>query len=162
LTPTPGTLVMEILLWFCICHFHIEDLSSYLYIYSAQFPSKISLSLLIAGERNRDRWRKTQKPQFFLSLLYVRPQAQIFNLFLLTHIRRKHKKRKNLLEAAVFFISLGQTFVIGAMDSSFISNGDVSGFKDKESMVDPFLVEALQNPRHRVTSQCSLPLPLNS
>jgi len=44
------------------------------------------------------------------------------------------------------------------MDSSFISNGDVSGFKDKESMVDPFLVEALQNPRHRVTSQCSLPL----
>ncbi|CAJ1967758.1 unnamed protein product [Sphenostylis stenocarpa] len=37
------------------------------------------------------------------------------------------------------------------MASSFISNGDVSGFKDKESMVDPFLVEALQNPRHRVT-----------
>ncbi|XP_014510837.1 R3H domain-containing protein 1 [Vigna radiata var. radiata] len=37
------------------------------------------------------------------------------------------------------------------MDSSFISNGDVSAFKDKESMVDPFLVEALQNPRHRVT-----------
>ncbi|XP_057437901.1 uncharacterized protein LOC130730042 [Lotus japonicus] len=26
-----------------------------------------------------------------------------------------------------------------------------SGFKDKESMVDPFLVEALQNPRHRLT-----------
>ncbi|XP_047160245.1 uncharacterized protein LOC124830529 [Vigna umbellata] len=37
------------------------------------------------------------------------------------------------------------------MDSSFISNADVSAFKDKESMVDPFLVEALQNPRHRVT-----------
>ncbi|KAK7393035.1 hypothetical protein VNO78_21486 [Psophocarpus tetragonolobus] len=37
------------------------------------------------------------------------------------------------------------------MDSSFAPNGDVSGFKDKESMVDPFLVEALQNPRHRVT-----------
>ncbi|XP_020223882.1 R3H domain-containing protein 1 [Cajanus cajan] len=37
------------------------------------------------------------------------------------------------------------------MDSSSVSNGVVSGFKDKESMVDPFLVEALQNPRHRVT-----------
>ena len=29
---------------------------------------------------------------------------------------------------------------------------DEAGFKDKEPMVDPFLVEALQNPRHRVTS----------
>jgi hypothetical protein len=37
------------------------------------------------------------------------------------------------------------------MDSSFVSNDVVSGFKDKESMVDPFLVEALQNPRHRLT-----------
>ncbi|KAG5051985.1 hypothetical protein AAZX31_02G154900 [Glycine max] len=37
------------------------------------------------------------------------------------------------------------------MDSSCVPNGDVSGFKDKESMVDPFLVEALENPRHRVT-----------
>ncbi|KAH1228432.1 hypothetical protein AAZX31_10G097400 [Glycine max] len=37
------------------------------------------------------------------------------------------------------------------MDSSCVPNGDVSGFKDKEPMVDPFLVEALQNPRHRVT-----------
>jgi len=38
------------------------------------------------------------------------------------------------------------------MDSSCLSNDSVSGFKDKESMVDPFLVEALQNPRHRLTS----------
>ncbi|WVZ07509.1 hypothetical protein V8G54_020855 [Vigna mungo] len=37
------------------------------------------------------------------------------------------------------------------MDSSCLSNDSVSGFKDKESMVDPFLVEALQNPRHRLT-----------
>ncbi|KAK7344901.1 hypothetical protein VNO77_15122 [Canavalia gladiata] len=37
------------------------------------------------------------------------------------------------------------------MDSSCVSNGGVSGFKDKESMVFPFLVEALQNPRHRLT-----------
>ncbi|KAK7336414.1 hypothetical protein VNO77_16954 [Canavalia gladiata] len=38
------------------------------------------------------------------------------------------------------------------MDSSFFSNDSASsGFKDKESMVDPFLVEALQNPRHRLT-----------
>ncbi|CAL5193293.1 unnamed protein product [Lathyrus oleraceus] len=37
------------------------------------------------------------------------------------------------------------------MDSSCFSNDAVSGFKDKESMVDPFLVEALQNPRHRLT-----------
>jgi coenzyme F420-reducing hydrogenase gamma subunit len=33
------------------------------------------------------------------------------------------------------------------------TNGGVDGLKDKESMVDPFLVEALQNPRHRLTSQ---------
>ena len=45
-----------------------------------------------------------------------------------------------------------ETFVIVTMDSSCVPNGDVSGFKDKESMVDPFLVEALENPRHRVTS----------
>lgn len=34
---------------------------------------------------------------------------------------------------------------------------------DKESMVDPFLVEALQNPRHRLTSKllaCRLPISL--
>ncbi|TKY53457.1 cAMP-regulated phosphoprotein 21 [Spatholobus suberectus] len=37
------------------------------------------------------------------------------------------------------------------MDSSCVSNGGISEFKDTESMVDPFLVEALQNPRHRVT-----------
>ncbi|KAL2326705.1 hypothetical protein Fmac_025763 [Flemingia macrophylla] len=37
------------------------------------------------------------------------------------------------------------------MDSSSLSNSVVSGFKDEESMVDHFLVEALQNPRHRVT-----------
>ncbi|KAL2320615.1 hypothetical protein Fmac_029584 [Flemingia macrophylla] len=37
------------------------------------------------------------------------------------------------------------------MDASFLSNDSFSGFKDKESMVDPFLVEALQNPRHRLT-----------
>ncbi|RDY01978.1 R3H domain-containing protein 2 [Mucuna pruriens] len=37
------------------------------------------------------------------------------------------------------------------MDSPCLSNDSVSGFKDKESMVDPFLVEALQNPRHRLT-----------
>ncbi|KAJ1405262.1 SUZ domain [Sesbania bispinosa] len=37
------------------------------------------------------------------------------------------------------------------MDSSCLSNDSASGFKDKESMVDPFLVEALQNPRHRLT-----------
>ncbi|XP_027350161.1 R3H domain-containing protein 2 isoform X1 [Abrus precatorius] len=37
------------------------------------------------------------------------------------------------------------------MDSLCLSNDSVSGFKDKESMVDPFLVEALQNPRHRLT-----------
>ncbi|KAJ1404233.1 SUZ domain [Sesbania bispinosa] len=40
------------------------------------------------------------------------------------------------------------------MDSSSVSNDGVSGFKDKESMVDPFLVEALQNPRHRLTRLC--------
>lgn len=39
------------------------------------------------------------------------------------------------------------------MDSSSASVDAVSGFKDKESMVDPFLVEALQNSRHRLTSQ---------
>jgi hypothetical protein len=40
-----------------------------------------------------------------------------------------------------------------AMDAS-ASIGVVvaGGFTDKESMVDPFLVEALQNPRHRLTS----------
>ncbi|KAE9588669.1 hypothetical protein Lal_00030336 [Lupinus albus] len=37
------------------------------------------------------------------------------------------------------------------MDPSSLSNDAVSQLKDKESMVDPFLVEALQNPRHRVT-----------
>ncbi|XP_061374699.1 uncharacterized protein LOC133316918 [Gastrolobium bilobum] len=37
------------------------------------------------------------------------------------------------------------------MDSSSVSNDVASGFEDKESMVDPFLVEALQNPRHRLT-----------
>ncbi|XP_027365208.1 cAMP-regulated phosphoprotein 21-like [Abrus precatorius] len=37
------------------------------------------------------------------------------------------------------------------MYSSCVSNGAVSGFQRKESMVDPFLVEALQNPRHRLT-----------
>ncbi|XP_059463529.1 uncharacterized protein LOC132192269 [Corylus avellana] len=36
------------------------------------------------------------------------------------------------------------------MDTS-ATNGGVVGLKDKESMVDPFLVEALQNPRHRLT-----------
>ncbi|PON51379.1 R3H domain containing protein [Trema orientale] len=36
------------------------------------------------------------------------------------------------------------------MDSSF-SNDALPGLKEKESMVDPFLVEALQNPRHRLT-----------
>lgn len=35
------------------------------------------------------------------------------------------------------------------MDSS--ANDAVSGLREKESMVDPFLVEALQNPRHRLT-----------
>ncbi|KAJ1436014.1 SUZ domain [Sesbania bispinosa] len=40
------------------------------------------------------------------------------------------------------------------MDSSSVSNDGVSGFKDKESMVDPFLVEALHNPRHRLTRLC--------
>lgn len=39
------------------------------------------------------------------------------------------------------------------MDSSSVSVDGSSGFKDKESMVDPFLVEALQNSRHRLTSQ---------
>ncbi|KAK7290753.1 hypothetical protein RIF29_05405 [Crotalaria pallida] len=38
------------------------------------------------------------------------------------------------------------------MDSlSSLSNDAVSALKDKESMVDPILVEALQNPRHRLT-----------
>ncbi|XP_028789699.1 cAMP-regulated phosphoprotein 21 isoform X2 [Neltuma alba] len=37
------------------------------------------------------------------------------------------------------------------MDSSSASIDAFSGFKDKESMVDPFLVEALQNSRHRLT-----------
>ncbi|RVW15913.1 hypothetical protein CK203_073053 [Vitis vinifera] len=38
------------------------------------------------------------------------------------------------------------------MDSAPYAN-DVSATPgDKESMVDPFLVEALQNPRHRLTS----------
>ncbi|XP_061372376.1 uncharacterized protein LOC133314855 [Gastrolobium bilobum] len=37
------------------------------------------------------------------------------------------------------------------MDSMCLSNDAASGLKDKESMVDPFLVEALQNPRHRLT-----------
>ncbi|KAF5474293.1 hypothetical protein F2P56_006206 [Juglans regia] len=37
-----------------------------------------------------------------------------------------------------------------AMDASATNDG-VAGLKDKESMVDPFLVEALQNPRHRLT-----------
>ncbi|KAG2683655.1 hypothetical protein I3760_10G042200 [Carya illinoinensis] len=37
-----------------------------------------------------------------------------------------------------------------AMDASATSGGLV-GLKDKESMVDPFLVEALHNPRHRLT-----------
>ncbi|XP_024031003.1 uncharacterized protein LOC21386213 [Morus notabilis] len=36
------------------------------------------------------------------------------------------------------------------MDSS-ASNDVVPGLTEKESMVDPFLVEALQNPRHRLT-----------
>ncbi|KAI4300921.1 hypothetical protein L6164_034247 [Bauhinia variegata] len=36
------------------------------------------------------------------------------------------------------------------MDSS-ASNDASSGFNDKESMVDPFLVDALQNSRHRLT-----------
>ena len=40
------------------------------------------------------------------------------------------------------------------MDASASIGGVVAGgFTDKESMVDPFLVEALQNPRHRLTSQ---------
>jgi len=38
------------------------------------------------------------------------------------------------------------------MDSSLVSNNDVASGFVKESMVDPFLVEALQNPRHRLTS----------
>jgi hypothetical protein len=42
-----------------------------------------------------------------------------------------------------------------AMDTS-ATNGGVVELKDKESMVDPFLVEALQNPRHRLTSQLHL------
>ncbi|XP_054802700.1 uncharacterized protein LOC129306250 [Prosopis cineraria] len=37
------------------------------------------------------------------------------------------------------------------MDSSSVSIDGTSGLKDKESMVDPFLVEALQNSRHRLT-----------
>ncbi|KAF7819154.1 R3H domain-containing protein 2 [Senna tora] len=37
------------------------------------------------------------------------------------------------------------------MDSSSASVDACTGFKDKESMVDPFLVEALQNSRHRLT-----------
>lgn len=37
------------------------------------------------------------------------------------------------------------------MDSSLVSNNDVASGFVKESMVDPFLVEALQNPRHRLT-----------
>ncbi|KAI4348575.1 hypothetical protein L6164_009284 [Bauhinia variegata] len=37
------------------------------------------------------------------------------------------------------------------MDSSSASNDASSGFKDKESMIDPFLVDALQNSRHRLT-----------
>lgn len=45
------------------------------------------------------------------------------------------------------------------MDCSLsVSNDGASGLKDKESMVDPFLVEALQNPRHRLTSKFSLSL----
>ncbi|KAB1222976.1 R3H domain-containing protein 1 [Morella rubra] len=37
-----------------------------------------------------------------------------------------------------------------AMDASAVNSG-VFGLKVKESMVDPFLIEALQNPRHRLT-----------
>ncbi|KAF7803978.1 R3H domain-containing protein 2 [Senna tora] len=37
------------------------------------------------------------------------------------------------------------------MDSSSVSVDGSSGLKNKESMVDPFLVEALQNFRHRLT-----------
>ncbi|KAJ7976560.1 R3H domain containing protein [Quillaja saponaria] len=37
------------------------------------------------------------------------------------------------------------------MESSAVSSDGFSGLNDKESMVDPFLVEALQNPRHRLT-----------
>lgn len=38
------------------------------------------------------------------------------------------------------------------MDSSASKDVVVGMSTDKESMVDPFLVEALQNPRHRLTS----------
>ena len=43
--------------------------------------------------------------------------------------------------------------------SATIVGGIVVGLKDKESMVDPFLVEALQNPRHRLTSKYLFFLP---
>ena len=43
--------------------------------------------------------------------------------------------------------------------SATIIGGIVVGLKDKESMVDPFLVEALQNPRHRLTSKYLFFLP---
>ncbi|KAK7278995.1 hypothetical protein RJT34_24036 [Clitoria ternatea] len=41
--------------------------------------------------------------------------------------------------------------LIVTMDSSSVPNAAVSVYTDKESTVDPFLVEALQNPRHRLT-----------
>ncbi|KAJ7972072.1 putative R3h domain containing protein [Quillaja saponaria] len=37
------------------------------------------------------------------------------------------------------------------MESPVASNDSFSGLNDKEPLVDPFLVEALQNPRHRLT-----------
>ena len=46
--------------------------------------------------------------------------------------------------------------------SATIIGGIVVGLKDKESMVDPFLVEALQNPRHRLTSKYLFFFPLKS
>ncbi|KAJ0043376.1 hypothetical protein Pint_18483 [Pistacia integerrima] len=40
------------------------------------------------------------------------------------------------------------------MDSTATATTTV--VNDKESMVDPFLVEALQNPRHRLTRFCEI------
>lgn len=38
------------------------------------------------------------------------------------------------------------------MDSASSATAAAAIFNERESMVDPFLVEALQNPRHRLTS----------
>ena len=85
----------------------------------------------------------------FLSKCYQRKNPFLFLL------DKEEQGEDSPLRVGFFYCFRGERErELVAMDASAtIIGGIVVGLKDKESMVDPFLVEALQNPRHRLTSK---------